>query len=369
MISVLGGYGEVGTAAVRALLALGLGPLRIGGRDGAAARALVRTLDAPSLEAAEADFMDRSSLARFVSGCRVLLNCAGPSHLIGAGPALVALEEGADYVDVAGDDGLYALLDDADYREQGCRALLSAGLQPGLTGLLPRWLAATGFDKVSRLVSYFGLLDHFTAVAADDYLQSVEDGFGRPLAAWRQGCRPGVLVRNSDAGLPFFPGRVTALPYLNREAERIASSLELEQGDWYTVVAGRHTLAALDWVHGMSREGAASLLQRSSRLDMAGRTPFVTLLVQLGGRVVSGEQRTRSLAFRGHRNSELTGAFAAVVTRAALEQNILPGRQFAAMSVEPVSAVESLLATGMVSGLTVLDGPLEMFTEAEEGAL
>lgn len=371
MIAILGGYGEVGSATARALLVQDMGPLRIGGRNGAAAAAMAESLGDGRAEGIEVDCSDPASLAPFLSGCRLLLNCAGPSHRLGAGPALAALQAGVDYVDVAGDDRLHAQLaelEHTEYRQRGCRALLSAGLQPGLTGLLPRWLA-TRLPQVKALTSYFGLLDHFTAVAADDYLQSLEEGFGQPLAAWRNGRRPGALVRESALELPFFPDPVTALPYLNREAERLAASLKLERGDWYTAVVGRHILAAFERLHGLSRAQAAALLQRSSCLDMAGRRPFVNLLLQAESGDGASGRAAVSLAFCGRSNGELSGAFAAVACRALFEQCIPSGRHFTAMAVEPVTAVNWLRTTGAVAGFTLVDGPLASFTQTEEGVL
>lgn len=369
MIAVLGGYGEVGKAVVRALLALRSEPLRIGGRDPVSAEAFARTLDQGPVEVVTVDINDAGSLERFVHGCTVLVNCAGPSHRIGEGPALTALRAGADYLDVAGDERLHARLDDRAWREQGRRALLSAGLQPGLTALLPLWLAHTGFDRVTSLTSYFGLRDLFTAVAAEDYRQSVEDGIGRPRAAWRNGgVRPGVLIRKNGVGLPFFPGPVTVMPYLNQEAERVAAALELEHGDWYTALADGPMRSVFDRLHTCSREDACMQLQRMSRLDLAGRAPFVTLLLRMTGHR-EGKERTCSLALRGHRNADLTGALAAVAVDALARVDVPAGRHFAAMVLDPGAAVETLLATGMTAGLSVIEGPLEALNEAEEGVL
>lgn len=369
MIAVLGGYGEVGQAAVRSLLALGLGPVRIGGRDPDRAEAFPRALGKGPIDVVTVDINDAVALQRFVHGHRVLVNCAGPSHRVSEGPAQAALRAGADYVDVAGDERLHARLDDRAWREKGHRALLSAGLQPGLTALLPLWLARTGFDRVTSLTSYFGLRDLFTAVAAEDYRQSIEDGVGQSRAAWRNGgARTGVLVRENGVALPFFPGPVTTLPYLNQEAQRVAAALGLERGDWYTVLTDGHMRSVFDRLHTYSREDACLQLQRMSRLDLAGRAPFVTLLLRMTGHWEGGE-RTRSLALRGHRNADLTGALAAVAVDALERGDVPPGRHFAAMALEPEAAVEALLATGMTAGLPVVDGPLEAFNEAEEGVL
>ncbi|MCA1190686.1 NAD-dependent epimerase/dehydratase family protein, partial [Saccharopolyspora sp. 6V] len=162
VVGVVGGRGDVGSHAVRALRGRGCA-VRIGGRS------------APSgPEERVVDFRSKSTVDEFCAGLDVLLNCAGPSREIGDALAVAAHRAGADYVDVAGDEALHALLDPAGPRV----AVLSAGLRPGLTGLFPRAVAAE-LDRVDALEVHFGLLDRFTEVAAADYLHGV-GGRARP---------------------------------------------------------------------------------------------------------------------------------------------------------------------------------------------
>ncbi|WP_437568970.1 saccharopine dehydrogenase NADP-binding domain-containing protein [Sorangium sp. So ce542] len=367
-IGILGGYGDVGAHAARRLLSLGLRPLRIGGRNFEAARRFANELSAEAIEHQAVDFRDDASLRRFVAGCRIVLNCAGPSHSIADRAARAAMEAGADYVDAAGDDALYALLDGDEHRRRRRVAVLSAGLQPGLTALLPRWAAHRAFSQVQGLRSYFGVLDHFTEVAADDYLQAATDGVSEPLAAWREGRRSGVLTRMRNVEVPFFPGPATLLPHLNTEGERLASSLRLERGDWYTVITGQHILTAFDRARSLERREAVAALRRASLLDLAGRAPHVILLAQLDG-LRSGTPVTRTLVMRGRCNAELTGTMAALTTLAVDQGEVPAGRHFAAAVLEPVSAVGRLLESGAVSTLDLLDTSLDALGATEEGSL
>ncbi|MCG8423577.1 MAG: saccharopine dehydrogenase NADP-binding domain-containing protein [Proteobacteria bacterium] len=368
MIGILGGYGDVGSHATRQLLRLGLGPLRIGGRNADAGKRFASEFAEKRVHYQAVDFHDEASLDRFVDGCGILVNCAGPSYAIVDRAARAAMQAGAEYVDAAGDDGLHALLDEAEYRVRERVAVLSAGLQPGLTGLLPRWAAHRELGQVHSLISYFGLLDHFTEVAADDYLQGAAEEVSESLAAWRGGRRSGVLTRQRDIDVPFFPGPATVLPYLNTEGERLAAALGLVRGDWYTVLTGQHVLNAFDRVHSLERSGAIAALCRASQLDLAGREPQVTLLVQLDG-VQDGVPIIRTLVLRGRRNAELTGTLAALATLAVTWDEVPAGRHFAADVLEPVSTISRLRESGAVTALEVLQVPIDALGVTQEGSL
>jgi hypothetical protein len=366
LIGVLGASGDVGLASAQALLSLGLHDLRLGGRDArTGARCLARLHQQwpdARLQWTAADFNDTPALARFARGCDVLLNCAGPSWRVADRAAQAALKADAHYVDAAGD----IHLDPALWR--GRSAVLGAGLQPGLTGLLPRWLAAQGFTRVQGLTSYFGLRDQFTAVAADDFLQGAVDGSSEPLAAWHNGRCSRALRRRRGVLLPCFPGPVHVLPYLNEEGERLARDLHLETGQWFNVITDGHVLNALDQAHNLPRAEAVQRLCTASQLDLSGQPPFVTLMLQLDG-LCDGQACTRSLVLSGAGNAALTGAMAAITVVSVLEGEIRPGCHHAAHALPPAASLERLQRTSSIRTLNLLDHPLEHLQYAEEGCL
>lgn len=366
LIGVLGASGDVGLASAQALLSLGLHNLRLGGRDAhTGARCLARLHQQwpdARLQWTAVDFNDTPALARFARGCDVLLNCAGPSWRVADRAAQAALKADAHYVDAAGD----IHLDPALWR--GRSAVLGAGLQPGLTGLLPRWLAAQGFTRVQGLTSYFGLRDQFTAVAADDFLQGAVDGSSEPLAAWHNGRCSRALRRRRDVLLPCFPGPVHVQPYLNEEGERLARDLHLETGQWFNVITDGHVLNTLDQAHNLPRAEAVQRLCTASQLDLSGQPPFVTLLLQLDG-LCDGQACTRSLVLSGAGNAALTGAMAAITVVSVLEGEIRPGCHHAAHALPPAASLERLQRTSSIRTLNLLDHPLEHLQYAEEGCL
>jgi hypothetical protein len=355
-VAVVGAYGGAGEAAVRQLDQWGIGPLRLGGRDGGRAAALAKSLTVPATGAA-VDAADPADLDRFCAGAAVVLNCAGPAYRIGDRVAAAAGRAGTGYVDAAGDDAFRSALAGAGWpRPAGWPAVISAGVQPGLTGLLPRYAAAGLPGPVTRLLAYVGGRDRFTHAAAADYVAAGAE-FGEPLAAWRHGVRvPRALAPLVGVPLPFFPEPVTAQPYVSGETERVARDLGLDEVDWYSVFTGQHVLAALRQPDA-DRDRMAERLRRAADLDLFGGSAYQLLVLELTG------STTRTVVLRGTGASALTGAVAAVATRAVLAGAVPPGVHHAAEVLDPVASVALLAAGPAIVDLATHERPV---TAAEE---
>lgn len=355
-IGVVGGTGAVGEAAIRELHRRGLGRLRVGGRRiDAARRRVAEDLNGDG-EALPVDIEDAPSLASFCDGCRVVVNCAGPSFRILDRVARSAATTGAECVDVAGDEPIYTRLADPDPALRERTVVLGAGMMPGLSGLLGRRLADATW-RPTHLTVYVGGRDGLTGAAAADYLAALDDGFGESLAAWRNG-RPAAraLEPLRDVQLPFFPARVTAHPYLSREAERLARNLRLVHMDWYNVFDGPHALAALRRLQGAGRETwAAAELSRAAALDLFGRAPYQLMVFILEGEH-GGVPAVHTLVLRAGSGSELSGAVAAAATEAVLERSIDPGVHFAADALDPRIALKRICDSPAVRTLEMVEG-------------
>ena len=104
LVGVIGGYGNVGRAAIDHLASWGLGPIRVGGRRPDLALRFVAEVDlGPGAEAVGVDTRDLDSLTRFCEGCRVVVNVSGPSSRDPGLAVRVTLAAGADYVDAGGE--------------------------------------------------------------------------------------------------------------------------------------------------------------------------------------------------------------------------------------------------------------------------
>ncbi|WP_431981413.1 saccharopine dehydrogenase NADP-binding domain-containing protein [Streptomyces qinglanensis] len=366
MIGVAGGYGDVGRHAVRALRRAGH-PVRVGGRS-AADRRPPQPSHGPVVEHRTVDVRDAGSVAAFAEGLSVLVNCAGPSHLTGSVAADAALTAGVDYVDAAGDDALYALLDDGRYRRSARTAVLSAGLRPGLTGLFPRAVARrarnAGMTRPETVTVRTRVVDRFTTTSALEYLHGAADPGTGPMAAWRDGApMPRAQHRRTVTDLPFFPGTSTELPQLSAEDARTARALGVRDGDWLTLVRGTHVLAAFDRVHVLPPDEAARRLCRAARLDLAGRPPAVTLAVVVTGHGDGGPV-TRTGVLRGTGNAPLSGTVAAHTALRTLHGRIPPGRHFAADILDAEAALAALTRTAGGDGT----GPCARVELLPEGA-
>jgi hypothetical protein len=370
-IAVLGGYGDVGTQACRLLHRHSDVALRIGGRDLDRARALAVDALSGRAEPRAVDLTDDVSLLRFAAGCDVVLNCAGPSFQVTDRVATAAERVSAHYVDAGGDDALYGRLDAARLAATDRCAVLSAGLQPGLTGLFPRWLAA-GTDQPRALALYVGVLDLFTEVAAADYVRASAEGLTRPNVAWRADGPRRTGPRRTSMGphrerLPFFDDEVTVLPGLSTEAARTAAALHLSSGDFHHVLSGEQVRDAFDRIHALPPEDAASALVRASRLDLAGREPRVLLLAQVDGSR-DGRPATRTALLRGRRGAELTGAVAGLAALAVAAGDVPAGVHYAADVLDPDRTITALVTNGLAR-MSTLDQSIADLNLVEEGQL
>ncbi|MEU6217657.1 saccharopine dehydrogenase NADP-binding domain-containing protein [Streptomyces sp. NPDC047022] len=374
-LAVLGGYGAVGAVAARELAAAHPeARLRIGGRRLAEATRCADRLG-DRAEPYAVDLNNTASLATFCAGSSVVVNCAGPSYRVLDTVAAAALAVGADYVDAGGDEPVHRALSERDPAGRGRAAVLTAGMMPGLTGLLPRWLAAQGVDEPERLLGYVGTMDRLTPAGAGDYLLSLGGAYGEAQSAWRNGTRVlRVLQPLNDIELPFFPGTVSAYPYLSYEVERLARDLGLATVDWYNVFdGGSRMLKALGRLQGAmtgqsALEPAARELIDAAGLDLFGRDPYQLFVLELTGRS-AGRETVRALVLRGTDTYELTGAVAAFATGALLAGTVPAGVHYAAEVLDPGLVVERLRALPAVTSLDLFDRPLDEVSAPEEGEL
>lgn len=363
LIGVIGANGAVGKAVVALLHELSAaGALRLG------IRRVSQTADqgvGAGIQVLDID--DTAALSHFCHGCRVVVNCSGPSYRILDRVALVAMEQGADYVDPCGDERLRSRLSSLDTGS----AIISAGMLPGLSGILPRWLAH-GFERCDRLTGYICVRDRFTRAGAIDYLAGLQRH--ESLAVWENGARlASGASRQIDVDLPFFSSPVTLHPYLDGEGERLAQALRLSSARFNSVFDGDRVLAAVSQFMAKpfstsALEQAACKLECAAELDLAGRRPCVTWLYQLDGSS-EARVRSRSLLLKADQATALTATIVDISVRALLAGDIPNGCHFAAEVLSPDSVVERLRKTPAVTAWTPLDEPIEAFATIEEGVL
>jgi hypothetical protein len=364
LIGIVGGYGAVGSVAARCLAADGF-RLRIGGRS--AARSAAFAAEFADAKAVAVDATDAQSIARFSADCDVVLNCAGPAYELGALPRQAVIEAGAHYVDVM--DGFAG-----PFTPPGDRVVvLSAGLLPGLSGLLPQMLTA-GLGEAC-FTGYYGSLGDFTHTGAMDYLLSMDRDYGTALAKWRDGrVVPGALNVEHDCSIVGIPRSVTAYPYLTNELVHQAQRLGLKEASWYNTFDGEHALRVLNRYRASGNreapeDAAASLLQASA-LDLFGRTPYHVLFGTAEGCTDGGVPVRRTVLIRAEDGNALTGIVGAVATREVARGRIAPGVCHEAAHVLAADLVLDAIRTHLPEAIvSTSETPLAAEVAEEEGVL
>ncbi|AQS66746.1 saccharopine dehydrogenase NADP-binding domain-containing protein [Streptomyces pactum] len=349
-VGVLGGYGAVGGAVVRRLHRAGAGPLLVAGRDADRAAALVTGLPEGGSDAAAlaVDLTDPDSLDRFTAGCRLVVNCAGPSYRVLDLVARAALRNGADYVDAAGDDPVRDLLSAGQGAERwaaaGRVAVLSAGALPGLSSLLPRALAARATAAVA-LDAYVGGVAPLTPAAAGDVLLGRGPEHGTPAAAWEEGrIRERALAPRRAERLDAFPAPVDAFPFLSAEAVRLARDTGVGRLRWYTVFGGGRLAEELAMAWALDGTGTAELVTAADE-DVRRHGAWYGQEFHLWDGVEDGPPTAR-LVLRAEDSYELSGFLAATAALGVLHGAIAPGVRFAAEVLDPLRVTEDLATDG-----------------------
>lgn len=371
-VAVVGAYGAVGAAAVQAIADRRPDAVvRLGGRDLAQAESLLVKSGLRG-QAVEVDLHDGRSLAQFCRDARVVLNCAGPSYQVLDRVAWAAAAAGADYVDPGGDEPLLeALTRPGTFTGT---AVITAGMQPGLTGLLPRHLCATMSDP-RRLTAYVGTMDRLTPAGAADYLLSMGGAYGEARGAIRGGIRvERELEPRTGVELPHTDNRVDVYPYLSFESARLPEVTGLTEIDWYNVFdGGAHMMSCLSRLQGAMRgesglAEAAAELTRAAALDLFGRSPFQLMLFEVTG-ADAGSPATRSLALRANDTYALTGLTSALAVLAVLDGEVGAGVHFGSDVLDATSVLDALRAEPAVSLLDIGDRPILATRAMEEGEL
>lgn len=368
VIGVVGASGAVGRHAAHALRSLGRCGLVLGARRHGPLNTLAEELGGP-VEVVPVDVDSVESLEAFCHRCDVVLNCAGPSYRILDRVAVAALSTGAHYVDVTGDSPVHDRLAGSPSAKEH-RVLLSAGVLPGLSALLPRWFARR--HGLREMTVHVGGLERCTGAAAGDLLLSLPGEsdsaatFGHPLAAWRDGgVVTGALRAREGVGVPHFPGTVFVQPFLTGEARRLAHSLGLRRLDWFNVHPGERARAVLTSAVGRADSGPETVerLRRAADLDLVGNTAYYQLVYSL----VDESGAPHTLLARFEDSYRMTGLVGAVTAVAVARGETPLGVHHAADVLDPDGTVTVLFAAQGPATLRLWQGAAT--ADMEEGAL
>jgi len=310
------------------------------------------------------DLYDTDSLANFCNGCEVILNCAGPSCRIGDRVARAAKEAGAYYVDVFGTGVLEPPLS-GNIRDAEGVFVLSAGVFPGLSGVLPLWLSDQGFDTVDSIYGFAGGREFVSFGAAADLLLSSIKGFGIPGAYWSNGsvCR---LPESSlePVALPGFKDRVYIQPFLNDEMVHLSKQLKVGEIHWHSVYPDKQLMdAVLRGCCLLSVDESDRVLDRSvtelitiASMLMEGREPWYTLVTEVQG-MIRGEIKRKRAILGSSSSCHLSGIIAAVTVQTILQQKPSEGVYWAFEVLDTKEVIAKVREEKTVDFFEVFDIP------------
>ncbi|WP_435105102.1 saccharopine dehydrogenase NADP-binding domain-containing protein [Arhodomonas sp. AD133] len=374
-IGIVGASGAVGAALAQELAGLPGTRLRLGAREPHHLSAARLEMSECEFERCPVDAFDVDSLTAFCRDCEVVVNCAGPSCEVLDRVAHAALCNGADYVDVAGDEPVYErLMPESPWLDgEGRRVVLSAGMMPGLTGLLPRNLARRRVQRPRRLTAYCGGLQRFTPAAARDFLSSLENGHGESGALWRDGRRVSRAASAlSDVELPLFPARSDAHPFLSAEMERLAEALQLDELSSFNVFPAERVLRVLAQWQAREPDGSLTLddardgLVRASELDLAGLSPYQVMFFEMAGEH-EGQSVSVGLGVHARDGYRLTALAASLAVTEILDGQLPCGLSYFAEALTPGRADVALRRSPVVTEYRFLDGEPAASDWFEEG--
>jgi saccharopine dehydrogenase (NAD+, L-lysine forming) len=244
-IGVVGGYGSVGLQAVRTLLSTTTADIVLGGRDKAITKNISEEMG-DRVTGLAVDVTDANSLDLFCRGCNVIINCTGPSRLIGDNVAAAAMRCRAHYVDPA-DTYLYKILAKKkdEITQKGLTFLVCAGMNPGLLEILPIHVASR-FENAVSMDYYFSSQDRISFSGAYDIISGLHTINNSGMMYYEKGeIKKSRSSPMREINLPQPMGKVTAFLTFTPEMKDVAERCKLDTARFYTVLGKVATQRAL----------------------------------------------------------------------------------------------------------------------------
>ncbi|MDF7631293.1 hypothetical protein PUG46_18725 [Erwiniaceae bacterium L1_55_4] len=350
VIALLGARGAVGEQVIAQLAPVG--HLRAGSRQLPVQRH-------PDVEYQRVDLFDERALRQFCQGAQLIINCAAPGHLIGDRVARAAAALDCDYLDPGGDEPLFARLQNTQ-KASPC-AVLSAGMLPGLSGLLLR-SAFSAFDRLYEAKGYALSCEPFSQGGAADFLASLDNGYGVTGVALRQGelqhCPGGARIQ-----LPLARASAMAYPFMTSEWQRIGQAHPHIDLTWYNLFSSE---ALVHWLSQRIKRDARAVddLVALSVRACVGQQPQHLVAVEASGER-QGIFERRACVIECSSGAQLTAAVTTFTALNMVQGKIPPGLHFAA-DVLPATATLQFMQRQLENFCWL---ELPSLTSHEEGAI
>jgi saccharopine dehydrogenase (NAD+, L-lysine forming) len=160
-VGVIGGYGNVGIEAVNYLFNNVSGKLLVGARSIDKAKEILKERGLKDVHVQQVDISNEEQVREFCYKCRIVINCAGPSHKVEDRVAKVAAETASNFIDI----GIMEVLMDKVAGFAGildknkCACIYATGLHPGLDDIFAFYAdqkARELMDEFDSFEIYFG---------------------------------------------------------------------------------------------------------------------------------------------------------------------------------------------------------------------
>lgn len=313
-IGVIGSHGAVGRMLVELLRDAGCEVI-CGNRTGRR----------PDEDSVLVDAFEPDSVRRLARGCRAVVNCAGPSYIIGDRVA-AALPAGVVYIDPFGGNLFEG------YGGEGLR-IVNAGCTPGLSGVLVRHLASR-LDACTAVTVCSGGQEKGGVAGFADVILSTRHGYGYPSQMVADGClRPYVEGVEEVEDTDSFPigGKGIRSPFVTDELRKVAIDYNIPSLTGVLVIPDRDSLHLLLKAMTAAQEGEPQKLmglfsqidEAKSKLD-EGKKGWFAMQVTARGRLGGSICRT-AITVRSRDSSELTAVFLAQTVFRSLDENNFQG--------------------------------------------
>lgn len=340
-IGIVGGYGDTGVIIAGELIKDPACRLLIGGRNNDKINQLVKKLGERA-SGKKVDVNNDKEIEEFCKACSIIINCTGPSWIVGDKVVKYALKAGCDYIDL----GIWYDKNNQykqQFEERGLTGLIYAGWVPGITGILPRHLyneAKKSLDSIDSLHTYIGDRSGWSSSALYDvmhhFIRGVEPGIFKN-GKWSGTLAPLALFISRYYKFPGPFGRFIVGPVYNIEQKNLAQETKLPKMGSYIGCVGLSGMVRLFIVRysPISDEKALPLLKKAVQHEYEKQGTAGVVSCELTGRK-NGKKVQLNAAIFDKDTVHITGICTTLATRMIIEKKVKrKGLHFLCDVVEP----------------------------------
>jgi saccharopine dehydrogenase (NAD+, L-lysine forming) len=327
-VTIVGGYGHVGTRIARHVLGRTSAQVRIAGPAADRAR---RAADRLGCEGAVIDVSRADSWDAAVADADVVMVCIGQgdnrfaSHVLSQGKAYLDITAAYSFIEAV------ESLDDIA-RSAGAKAVLSIGFAPGLTNLLVR-SCSERLDSAER--------------ARIGVLLGLGDAHGEAAILWTLGAA-GDAERGRATDIRFGRDRrIASFPFPFADQHVVRKTLGIADAQTFLAIGNEWITRLL--YHGAQRLAGRKRLQRVIAALLARvriGSDRAALAVEVFG-LRNGRPSIVRATCEGRREGDITALVAGLVVERLLESPVPPGIHHIEQVVDPDSVYAELGAHGV----------------------